>query len=207
MIAIASTLFALMLCYLLVRERFSAATSALAVVGGAAGSPVLWIPAGFRRPEHRHAARRWFARGLPVGPGLSRCGAAYDVEVGSRGCRCRRRGGLGERADRVERLQPDRCALVVARRPAGVVADRLHGRHRADRPVAGRPPHRRRRPRVAGPDDREPVTAPQVVGVGVAGAAGVRGAHALRGLRCGGRRGRARRAPSPDVRCLRRPRC
>jgi hypothetical protein len=46
MAATASAVAALALCYLLARERFGTATAVIAVLGVAAGSPVLWHPFG-----------------------------------------------------------------------------------------------------------------------------------------------------------------
>jgi hypothetical protein len=61
MIAMASTIVALALCYLLARERFARATSMLAVAGLALGSPVLWLLAG---PADPAAAARLVAGSL-----------------------------------------------------------------------------------------------------------------------------------------------
>ena len=184
MIAPTSVALALVLCYLLARERFGRATSLLAVAGvgpGIAGAVVACragCPGGFG------AARGGGARGLCVGP--ERAGRG-DAGVAPRG---RRHGGRTPGGDAVDgrpdrqRLRPRRRALVVARGAAGDVAGSLRGRARLRRAVARRPRHRRGRPDSAGGDRRDRVVRVGLVVGGVAVARRLPRAHALRRLRC-----------------------
>ena len=184
MVAPTSVAVALVLCYLLARERFGRATSLLAVAGVGLGSPVLWLLAGPAAPSGFAAARGGGARGLCVGP--ERAGRG-DPGVGPRG---RRHGGRIPGGDAVDgrpdrrRLRPRRRALVVARRAAGDVAGGLRGRARLRRAVARRPRHRRGRPDSAGGDRRDHVVRVGMVVGGVAVARRLPRAHALRRLRC-----------------------
>ena len=206
MIAIVLTVApALVLCYLLARERFGRGAGRLAIAGVAAGIARALVRERAGRPG-RNGPASWRARSWPMAGSGAR--GAVDPGVGPRGCSAsagRARGGdaLDGRPVR-RRLRPRRRALVVheagcwRRRRRSTWGARPVALWRVDRA------HRRRRPGAAGAHDAARVVHAYLVVGGVAVAGRLPRADALLRLRRRRRSSTRRRGPSPPPRARRR---
>ena len=204
--AILLTVAGAAVCYLLARQRFAAAPAAIATLGVAAGSGVLWYASGSDDP----AATVRFAAGAIVAYGWVRASrgrstrgqwawATVGVALGLAAALAWR-----EPLAFAGTLDLRRRPVVVEGRAAGHVAG---GLRLGDRPVAAVPRRPRacgRRPGAAGAHDAARVGARLLVVVRVAGPGGVPGPDALLRLRGGGRGRRGREGRRAASRARRR---